>query len=192
MEHKGRPVKAFKTQAAFEKWLEKEHAAVDGIWIKFAKKASGIASVDYKQALDVALCFGWIDGQVNRLDDDWYLQLFTPRRPRSKWSKINTGKVEALLADGRMRPAGLEQVELAKADGRWGAAYESPSKMAVPADLEREFEKNPAARKYFEALDSTNRYAVLYRIEDAKKPETRARRISDFVAMLAEGKKLHP
>ena len=180
---------AFRSQADFEAWLEENHAVSDGIWLKFAKKGSGIETVVYAEALDVALCFGWIDGQTKSVDDDWYLQRFTPRRRRSKWSKRNTEKAEALIAAGRMRPAGLAQVEAAKADGRWEDSYPSPSEIAVPPDLQAEFESNPKAAAFFETLNGQNRYAVLYRIHDAKRPETRARRIAQFVAMLAEGRR---
>jgi uncharacterized protein YdeI (YjbR/CyaY-like superfamily) len=184
------PVIAFPSQATWEQWLEENHESSNGLWVKLAKKASGIETVVYAEAVDVALCFGWIDGQVARFDDDWYLQRFTPRRARSKWSQINREKAEALIAAGRMRPAGLHEVERAKADGRWEAAYASPSKMTVPDDLQKALDDNPEAKRQFEALNASNRYAVLYRVHDAKRPETRARRIEKFVAMLARGEKL--
>jgi uncharacterized protein YdeI (YjbR/CyaY-like superfamily) len=142
--------------------------------------------------LDVALCYGWIDGQKGALDDVHWLQKFTPRTPRSKWSKVNRDKATALIRDGRMKPAGLAAVEQAQGDGRWEAAYDAQSKASVPEDLQREFEKNPAAAAFFATLDSANRYAVLYRIQEAKKPETRARRIEKFVTMLERGEKVHP
>ena len=157
-----------------------------------AKRSSGIASVSLPEALETALCFGWIDGQRKGLDDAWFLQRYTPRRKRSKWSKINRENAEALIEAGRMRPAGLAQVEAAKADGRWEDAYPSPSQMTAPPDLQAELDRNPKAAAFFETLSSTNRYAVLYRIHDAKRPETRARRIAQFVEMLAEGRTLHP
>ncbi len=146
----------------------------------------------FPEALEVALCFGWIDGQRDRLDEQWFLQRFTPRRPKSKWSKINRAKATALIESGRMRPAGLEAVERAKADGRWDAAYDPPSQLTVPEDLAAALAQNEAAEAFFRTLDRTNRYALLYRIHDAKRPETRARRIEQFVAMLAEGKKPYP
>ena len=177
----------FASQADFEAWLEENHADSDGIWVKMAKRGSGIASVSLPEALDTALCFGWIDGQRKGLDDDWFLQRYTPRRRRSKWSKINREKAEALIAARRMRPAGLAQVEAAKADGRWEDAYPSPSQMTVPPDLQAEFDRYPKAAAFFETLSSTNRYAVLYRIHDAKRPETRARRIAKYVGRLARG-----
>jgi len=191
MPTKDLPVIAFASPDAFEEWLEANHETSDGLWIKFAKKASGIETVVYAEAVEVALCFGWIDGQAASLDDDWYLQRFTPRRPRSKWSQINREKAEALIASGSMRPAGLREVERAKEDGRWDAAYASPSRMTIPDDLRDALDANPAARDSFEGLNASNRYAILYRIHDAKRPETRARRIEKFVGMLARGEKLH-
>lgn len=182
---------AFPTQAKFRAWLDKNHAKAPEIWVKFAKKGSGIKSVNYQDAVEVALCYGWIDGLVRKLDDDYYVQRFTPRRPKSKWSKINRAKVEQLIKAGKMKPAGFAEVERAKADGRWNAAYASPSTMDVPDDLRRELEKNPRARGFFETLNKSNRYAVLYQIHDAKRPETRARRIKKFVEMFDEGKKLY-
>jgi uncharacterized protein YdeI (YjbR/CyaY-like superfamily) len=171
-----------------EGWLEKHGNDSDGVWLKFAKKASGIQSVVYAEALDVALCHGWIDGQVRRLDDDHYLQRFTPRRARSKWSRINRGHVERLTSEGRMRPAGLREVERAKADGRWHEAYDSPATATVPDDFRQALEAEPAALEFFESLGKTKRYSFLYRIADAKRPETRAKRIAESVALLAKGK----
>lgn len=184
--------RAFESAAAWEAWLEAEHERADEVWLKIAKKRSGIDSVTHAEALEVALCFGWIDGQRKAFDADWFLQRFTPRRKGSKWSRINRDKVEALIAAGRMSPAGLREYEQAKADGRLAAAYEPQSAITVPDDLARALEQNPAAARFFETLDSQNRYAVLYRIEDAKRPETRAGRIAQYVEMLAEGRKLHP
>jgi uncharacterized protein YdeI (YjbR/CyaY-like superfamily) len=188
----GREVLPFSSKAEFAAWMAEHHDKADGIWIKFAKKTSGIETVVYKEALDVALCHGWIDGQTAKVDDDFYAQRFTPRRARSKWSKVNREKAEALIASGAMKPAGLAEVERAKADGRWDAAYDAPSKITVPDDLQAAFDANPRAQAFFESLDSQNRYAVLYRIHDAKRPETRARRIQQFTEMLARGEKLHP
>ncbi|MEA2386306.1 MAG: hypothetical protein QOJ22_480 [Thermoleophilaceae bacterium] len=185
--------RSFATAAEWEAWLEAEHErADDGIWLKIAKKGSDIESVTHAEALEVALCFGWIDGQRKAFDNDWFLQRFTPRRKGSKWSRINRDKVEALIAAGRIRPAGLREYEQATADGRLAAAYEPASKITVPDDLARAFEESPEAARFFETLDSRNRYAVLYRIHDAKRPETRARRIAQYVEMLADGRKLHP
>ncbi len=182
----------FPSAAAWEAWLEKHHADSDGIWVKFAKKASGIETVVYKEAVHEALRYGWIDGHTKRLDDDWYIQRFTPRRARSRWSKINCAKAEALIAGGAMQPAGLAEVERAKADGRWDAAYDGPATATVPDDLRAALDREPAASELFERLDSTNRYAILHRLQEAKKPETRARRIEKFVAMLARGETLYP
>lgn len=182
----------FESAEAFEAWLGENHAASTGIWLKLRKKSPGIVSLDYAQALDVALCYGWIDGQKAKFDDEWWLQRFTPRRPRSKWSKINQGKVAALTEQGRMRPPGQAEIDRAKADGRWEAAYESPKNATVPDDLAAALASDPAAAAFFENLDRTNRYAILHRVHDAKRAETRARRIEKFVAMLAKGEKLHP
>lgn len=173
--------------AAWEAWLAEHHETADGVWLKLAKKGSGVESVVRDEALEAALAHGWIDGQGRRLDDDYWLQKFTPRRPRSRWSKINRAKVEEMIARGAMKPAGLREVERAKADGRWDAAYDSPSTATVPEDLQRALDGSPVAREAFAALSASNRYAILHRIQDAKKPETRARRIEKYVAMLAAG-----
>ncbi|MEI2454803.1 MULTISPECIES: YdeI/OmpD-associated family protein [Lysobacter] len=184
------PVIAFADAATFERWLE-SGAEPRGVWLKIAKKGQGAVTVNYQEALDVALCHGWIDGLKRGLDEVYFLQRFTPRRPRSLWSKINIGKVERLIAEGRMRPGGQREVDAAQADGRWAAAYESASKMSVPEDLALALKREPKARKYFQALDGANRYAVLWRVHTAKKPETRAARIAKLVAMLARGEKIH-
>jgi uncharacterized protein YdeI (YjbR/CyaY-like superfamily) len=186
------PVLAFESQAAWESWLAKHHQTSPGLWLKFAKKGSGHATVSYQQALEVALAHGWIDGQKDSFDDAWWLQRFTPRGPRSKWSRINRDKAAELIASGKMQPAGLREVERAKADGRWEAAYHSQSTIQVPDDLRQELDQNPQARAFFETLDSANRYAILYRLQEAKKPETRARRLQKFMQMLSERQKLHP
>jgi uncharacterized protein YdeI (YjbR/CyaY-like superfamily) len=182
----------FSTAADWEAWLEEHHAVSDGLWLQIAKKNSGIASVRYPEVLDVALSFGWIDGQRLALDEDHFLQRFTPRRARSRWSRINRDKAERLIAEGRMRPAGLREVERAKADGRWDAAYAGQRESEVPEDLKRELDARPNAAAAFSALNSQNRYAILYRLEDAKKPETRARRLAKFVAMLEAGEAVSP
>ncbi|MEO6712573.1 MAG: YdeI/OmpD-associated family protein [Mycobacteriales bacterium] len=186
------PVLFFASQPEWESWLAAEHAAADGVWIKMARKSTGIDSIDWPAALEVALCYGWIDGTRKRLDDVYFLQKFTPRRARSPWSQINIGHVERLIREGRMQPAGQAEVDRAKTDGRWERAYASPSKVQVPADLQTALDANPDAAAFFATLKSTNRYAVLYRIQDAKRPETRARRIATFVDMLARGETLYP
>jgi uncharacterized protein YdeI (YjbR/CyaY-like superfamily) len=186
------PVMSFASPGDWEAWLGAHHADSPGVWLMIAKKGAPERTVTYPDALDVALCQGWIDGQKRRLDDHYWLQRFTPRGPRSKWSKVNTEKAAALIESGRMRPAGLRQVEQAQADGRWDAAYEPQSRIGVPGDLAAALASNERARAFFDRLDSANRYAILYRIADANRPETRARRIAAFVAMLAEGKKIHP
>jgi uncharacterized protein YdeI (YjbR/CyaY-like superfamily) len=182
----------FATAAAWEQWLEDNHAVSRGVWVKIAKKGTGIESVRYPEVLDSALCFGWIDARREALDERYFVQRFTPRRPRSRWSRINCEKVERLTADGRMRPAGLAEVERARADGRWDEAYEGMKVSTVPVDLQRELDARPSARASFEQLTSQNRYAILYRLHEAKRPETRARRLAKFVAMLEAGEKVYP
>jgi uncharacterized protein YdeI (YjbR/CyaY-like superfamily) len=186
------PIIPFVSRDSWEAWLEEHHTASDGLWLKIAKKSSGVETVTYDQAVEIALCYGWIDGQVRKFDEDYYLQRFTPRRPRSKWSKINRQKVTELIEQGEMKPAGLRELERARADGRWDAAYDAPSTAKVPEDMLRELEKNEKARAFFSELDGRNRYAILYQIQNAKRPETRTRRIAKYVAMLAEHKKLYP
>jgi uncharacterized protein YdeI (YjbR/CyaY-like superfamily) len=187
----GKPILTLASEAEWEAWLDAEHATSDGVWLKFAKKGSGVETVVYAEALDVALCYGWIDSQVARLDERFYLQKFTPRRARSKWSQINREKIEALMKQGRMKPAGLEQVELAKADGRWDAAYSSPANVEVPDDLQAALEASPKAAAFWDGLNKSNRFAILYQLQDAKKPETRVRRLEKFVGMLERGEKLY-
>jgi len=182
----------FASREAWAAWLEEHHGDEAGVWIKFAKKASRMPTVVYSEALDVALCWGWIDGQVKPVDGDWYLQRFTPRRPRSKWSKRNREKALELIERGEMRPPGLAEVERARADGRWDAAYDSPSTIPVPDDLREALDASPKAAALFAELDSRNRYTILYRVHDAKRPETRARRIADFVELLARGETPYP
>ena len=186
------PIVPFASRYAWEAWLEDHHATSGGLWLKIAKKGSGIETVSYAQALDVALCYGWIDGQKASFDEDYWLQRFTPRRARSKWSKVNRRKATELIEAGKMKPTGLWEVERAKQDGRWDAAYDAQSTATVPDDLRRELENNEPAREFFATLDSGNRYAILYQIQDAKKPETRARRIEKYAAMLSEQKKIYP
>lgn len=184
------PVKLFKTPAAWEKWLASNHTKSAGIWMQIAKKASGLSSATYQEALDVALCYGWIDGQKRPFDERTWLQRFTPRGPRSIWSKINTGKAETLIKTGRMRPAGLAAIELAKASGRWESAYQPWSNPDVPPELQAALDASPNAKAFFETLRGANRYGVIFRVQTAKKPETRAKRIADFIARLEKGETL--
>lgn len=185
------PILLFAAPPDLEGWLEENHASAAGLWLKIAKKGSGVESVSYAQALELALCFGWIDSQKRGFDERHFLQRFTPRRPRGKWSLINREKAEGLIASGAMRPTGLAEVEAAKADGRWEAAYAGQRTAEVPEDLRHELDRSEAAREFFATLDSANRYAILYRLQEAKKPETRARRLRKFIAMLERGEKIH-
>lgn len=186
------PVLPFAHAEAWEAWLE-ANATAKGVWLKIAKKDSGIASVTYAEALDVALCHGWIDGQKRGFDATYFLQRFTPRRPKGLWSKINIGHVERLVAAGRMRAGGQREIDAAKADGRWDAAYDGSRTMAVPPELEQALSlaKHRKAKAFFDTLDAANRYAVCWRVQTAKKPETKAKRVEMLVAMLARGEKLH-
>jgi len=183
---------AFSSAADWHAWLEAEHATSGGCWLKIGKKTAAEPSVSYAEALEVALCFGWIDGQKRGLSGDHWLQRFTPRRPGSRWSKINTDKAEALIAAGRMQAAGLREVESARADGRWAAAYAGQRTIAVPEDLRLALEASPAASAYFATISSINRYAILYRLTTVKRAGTRARKIAQYVQMLAEHKTIHP
>jgi uncharacterized protein YdeI (YjbR/CyaY-like superfamily) len=181
------PVLAFPDQASLEAWLEAEHATAPGLYVKLAKKGSGVPSIDWEQMVEVLLCFGWIDGRANRLDDRFHLQRVTPRRAKSVWSLKNVGTVQRLIAEGRMRPAGLAAVEAARADGRWDRAYAGPATITVPEDLAAALAGAPAAQAAFDALDGTNRYAVLWRVHTAATPGTRARRITALVEQLRRG-----
>jgi uncharacterized protein YdeI (YjbR/CyaY-like superfamily) len=185
------PILLFPSPPDFEAWLERNYAGSEGFWMKIAKKGSGEVSISYAEGLELALCFGWIDSQKRGHDEKFFLQRFTPRRPRGRWSRINRDKAEELIAAKAMRPAGMAEVEAAKADGRWEAAYEGARTAKVPEDLQRELDANQAAREFFASLDSSNRYAIVYRLNDAKKPETRERRLRKFVAMLERGEKIH-
>jgi uncharacterized protein YdeI (YjbR/CyaY-like superfamily) len=185
------PILLFATRADLEDWLEENHVAAEGAWLKIAKKGAAVPSVTYAEALELALCFGWIDSQKRGHGEQHFLQRFTPRRPRGRWSKINREKAEALIAAKRMRPTGLAEIAAAKADGRWEAAYEGQRTAKVPVDLQRELDANPAAAEFFAGLDGANRYAIIYRLNEAKKTETRERRLAKFVAMLERGEKIH-
>lgn len=181
----------FDSQAAWEAWLDENHDSATGLWLKIAKKASDVTSVSYAEALDVGLCYGWIDGQRKKLDDDFYLQRYTPRRKTSKWSRINRDKVTELIAQGRMQPSGLVEIEKAKADGRWEQAYESQSNITIPDDFQAALDKNPDAQAFFDQLNKTNRYAFLYRLATVKKEATRQRNIEKFIMMLNANEKFH-
>lgn len=187
----GLDVLRFNDAREFDDWLEDSHADVDGIWIQIAKAKSKYHSISWADAVPVALCHGWIDGQARRVDDDWYLQRFTPRRPRSNWSQINVAHVERLVEEGRMRPWGMEHVEQAKRDGRWEGAYQPSSSREIPDELQRALDANPKAAAAFAALDSRNRFAMVYRIQTAKRSETRERNAVRFVEMLERGERLH-
>jgi uncharacterized protein YdeI (YjbR/CyaY-like superfamily) len=185
-------VQEFAHRKAWSAWLDKNHGKSSGLWVRLGKRASGSPSVSYGEALEVALCYGWIDGQKRSEGEAAWLQKFIPRARNSKWSKINRKKALALIEDGRMKPAGLKALERAKADGSWDAAYDSPSTATVPGDLHAALDKNPRAKVFFATLDSQNRYAVLYRIQTVKKAETRSRKVQQFVEMLARNEKVHP
>jgi len=186
------PTLRFASAADWEGWLELEHDRAAGVWMTIAKRGAARASVSYADALDVALCFGWIDGQKRALDEHDWLQRFTPRGPRSRWSQRNRQRAQALIDAGRMRPGGHAEIERARADGRWEAAYPGARDATVPDDLAAALAARPAARAFFDALDGANRYAILYRIHDARRPATRAARIERFVEMLAAGERIHP
>ena len=183
---------AFADAAAFRRWLKQHHASSAGVWVKLAKKGSGIASITHPEAVDAALRWGWIDGQGKSLDATYWLTKFTPRRARSLWSRINRERALALIERGEMEAPGLAEIERARADGRWDAAYDSPRSATVPTDLAKALARKPKAKANFERLNSANRYAILWRLQTAKRPETRAKRIEQFVAMLGRGEKLHP
>ncbi len=184
------PTLSFANQAEWRAWLEAEHATSTGVWLKLAKKATGIASVNRAEALDEALCFGWIDGQAKPIDEQFWLQKFSPRTKKSTWSKVNRDHIERLSAAGQMHAAGEAEVERAKADGRWDAAYDSPKNSTVPEDFQAALDASPSAANFFATLKQTQRYSFLFRIQTAKKPETRAKRIRDFVATLERGETL--
>jgi uncharacterized protein YdeI (YjbR/CyaY-like superfamily) len=187
----GFPVRPFKSRQGWESWLAKNHASSGGVWLKIAKKGSGMDSVTYDEALESALCYGWIDGQKKPFDETWWLQRFTARGPKSIWSVRNRDKAEALIEAGRMAPSGMRAIEAARKDGRWDAAYEGQRAAEVPADFQAELDRSPKAKTFFAALDSANRYAILFRLHHAKNEAARARRVRQFVEMLERGEKLH-
>jgi len=185
------PTVPFESKKKWADWLAKQHDKSSGVWLKIGKKDTGISSVTYEEALDVALCYGWIDGQKKGFDEKYWLQKFTRRGPKSIWSKINTEKAEKLIIAGEMKPAGLKAIELAKQDGRWEAAYASQKNIAIPEDFQAALDKNKKAKTFFSTLKSAERYSFLFRIHHAKKPETRAKRIQQFIEILEKGEKLH-
>jgi len=187
----GARIRAFRNREAWQNWLDKNHRSSAGTWIRLAKKGSENPSVTYPEALEVALCYGWIDAQKRAESESAWLQRFMPRKPRSIWSKINREKALALIESGKMKPAGLEEVDRAKKDGRWESAYDSPKAATVDPDFQKALSKNPRAKAFFEAVNATNRYAILWRIQTAKKPETRAKRIRAFIEMLEKGETIH-
>ena len=184
------PIVELPDQRAWRAWLEANHGSEAGVWLKFAKKGSPAATVSYGEAVEEALCFGWIDGQARSFDEHFYLQRFTPRRAKSKWSQINREKATRLLERGRVHPAGLAHIEAAKADGRWDAAYPAASAATVPDDLQQALDRHPKAKEFFETLTGTTRYAFLYRLHNVTKPESRAKRIAGYIELLGEGKTL--
>ena len=186
------PVLAFENQPDWEAWLQVHHEEPDGLWLKIAKRATRIPSVNLDEAQESAMCYGWVDSKALSLDDQYYMIKFTPRRIKSRWSKRSCEKAEALIAAGRMKTGGFEQVEQAKADGRWESAYEPQSQITIPDDLQHALDQNPAAQAFFTTLNSANRYAILHRIQTAKKPETRADRIRKFIQMLTNKEKIYP
>ncbi len=186
------PIEIFERQRDWATWLKNNHKTSTGVWLQLAKKDTGVQSVSYDEAIEVALCFGWIDGQKKTHSEQYWLQKFTPRSDKSVWSKINKAKALALIKVGKMKPAGLKEVARAKQDGRWNAAYDSASKSVVPSDFQSALDGNTRAKKFFATLDSRNRYAVLFRIQTAKNPEIRAKKISQFVQMLERHEKVHP
>jgi uncharacterized protein YdeI (YjbR/CyaY-like superfamily) len=191
-EKAGLPIISFADAADFGRWLSRQTADAKGLWLKLAKKGNEASSLTRAQAVEEALCHGWIDGQINGYDELWWLVRFTPRKARSQWSQINRATVQRLVRQKRMKPAGLAQVQAAKADGRWDAAYASQSTATVPPDLQAALDAHPKARKFFETLKGANRYAVLYRVQSLKRAESRARRIEEYIGMLARGETIHP
>jgi uncharacterized protein YdeI (YjbR/CyaY-like superfamily) len=186
----GLPVILFETQEKWGSWLEKNEAAA-GIWVQIAKKGSGINSINYQETLEVALCFGWIDGVKNAYDEKTWVQRFTPRKPNSKWSKINRNKAEELIAAGKMRPSGLAAIEIAKQKGIWDTAYDSQKNATIPMDLQNELDKNPEAAAFFNSLNSVNRYAIIYRLQVSRNPEIRTKKLASFIEMLNKKEKIH-
>ena len=185
------PILELKPASQWRKWLDKNHSKSNGAWLMLFKKSSGVATLSHSTALEEALCYGWIDGQAKGFDEQSWLQKFTPRRPRSIWSKKNIEHVQRLIKEGKMQPAGLKEIEAAKHDGRWDRAYDSPTNMQVPDDFLNALSKNKKAKAFFDTLNRTNTFSIGWRLQTAKKPETREKRIKEIIAMLEEGKKFH-
>lgn len=185
------PILIFKVAKEWEQWLRKNYASSNGIWLRIYKKASGIPTITYPEAVNAALCYGWIDGVANKYDDESYLQRFTPRRSKSIWSKINVERANQLINSGKMKPGGLKEIEAAKADGRWASAYDSPANIEIPKDFLQALSKKPKAKKFFETLNKTNTYSIAWRLQTAKKPETREKRMKLILEMLSKGQKFH-
>jgi uncharacterized protein YdeI (YjbR/CyaY-like superfamily) len=192
MVHDNYPVKSFKSASDFEKWLDKYHKKADGLWMKIAKANTGIKSIAFHDALDIALCYGWIDGMRRGLDDEYYMQKFTPRRGKSVWSVINKDKVDQLIKQGRMKEAGLDAIEHAKKNGQWDRAYHSPANAVVPDDLQEALNSNKKAKAFFAKLSSQNRFAILYRLHHVKREETKKKKIQEYIKMLEEGRTIYP
>ena len=190
--HEGSPIRGFATVQQWRTWLGRNHDRCQALWVRLAKKGSGVRSISYEEARDHAIAYGWIDGLKHALDDRCYAIRFTPRNKRSKWSKINREVAEQLIASGQMTASGLDQVEAARRDGRWDAAYAGAATIEMHPDLERALKANPAARRFFATVSKANRFSILYRVQDAKRPETRARRVETLVSMLARGEVPHP
>jgi len=186
------PILPFSSASEWEAWLAKEHATSKGIWLKFAKQGTGIPTVTKAEAIEGALCYGWIDGQLDKFDDKHWLTRFTPRKSKSRWSEVNTKTVAELQAQGRIKPAGQKEIDQAKADGRWEAAYASQTTIEVPQDLEEALRENPQAEEFFKELDSRNRYAILYRLHNTRRPDARSARLATYVDMLARGETIYP
>ena len=182
---------SFASSKEWRKWIAANHSKSNGLWLRFFKKVSGEKTITYSEALEEALCYGWIDGQANKYDTNSYIQKFTPRRPKSIWSKKNTEKAERLIQEGKMKKGGMQQVELAKADGRWQQAYDSPKYMKVPEDFLQRLSKNKKAKTFFDRLNKANQYAIAWRLQTAKRPETREKRLKEILVMMSEGKKFH-
>ncbi|MGZ5220678.1 MAG: YdeI/OmpD-associated family protein [Chitinophagaceae bacterium] len=185
------PILIFNAASEFEQWLNKNYASSNGIWLRIYKKASGIATVTYPEAVKAALCYGWIDGVANKYDEESYLQRFTPRRSKSIWSKLNVERANQLINSGKMKPGGLKEIEAAKADGRWASAYDSPANIEIPKDFLQALSKKPQAKKFFKTLNKTNTYSIAWRLQTARKPETREKRMKLIPEMLSRGQKFH-